>query len=93
MVTKNTNNYETIHEITFFDPDVTGIWSPMKLEVQVNTKHPQYTKLLINDISINSWLTSNTPELMEAMLKAIHNHTKKSSYSFIRVRVIPEVVH
>ena len=42
MAKSSINNYETIHEITFFDPESTGIWSPMKLEVQVNKNHPKY---------------------------------------------------
>jgi len=93
MVRKNINNYETIHEVTFFDPDSTGIWSPMKLEVQVNKNHPKYLNLVLNEINIYAWLQDNTPELMEAMLKAIKNHTQHSNYHFVRVRVVPEVIH
>jgi hypothetical protein len=52
MVRKNISNYETIHEVTFFDPDSTGIWSPMKLEVQVNKNHPKYLNLLLNEIRL-----------------------------------------
>ena len=84
MAKSSINNYETIHVVTFFDPDTTGIWSPMKLEVQVNKNHPKYVNLMLHD---------NTPELMETMLKAMKNHTQNSNYHFVRVRVVPETLH
>ena len=93
MVRKNTSKYETIHEVTYFDPDITGVWLPMKLEVQVNKNHPKYLNLLLNEVNIYAWLEDNSPELVEAMLKAIKNNTQHSNYHFVRVRVVPEIIH
>ena len=93
MAKSSINNYETIHVVTFFDPDTTGIWSTMKLEVQVNKNHPKYVNLMLNEISVYAWLHDNTPELMETMLKAMKNHTQNSNYHFVRVRVVPETLH
>jgi|TARA_R100001198_G_scaffold59499_1_gene34340 hypothetical protein len=89
MVKRNTSKYETIWEIKYFDPEFTGKFHPYRLELQVNKEHMLY----IATDNIHEWLAEHSTELLSTMLQAITNTTMKSTFHFVRIKVVPERLH
>ena len=84
MIRKNTNNFVSIAEVVYYNPDA-NIHGPIRLDIQVDLSETSS----MHKFDLPNWLEVHRDQISKSIFKASKNSTGESKFRFVRVKKIP----